>query len=80
MADIFGRRNVGAVFVRVFCAHQVGAALAAYPGGRARVVLGGYQLAFLVAGVLAVVAGLLALRINRAPHLSAPAEVASASA
>jgi CHASE2 domain-containing sensor protein len=72
-----GARSAPGVLIH---AHQVGAALAAYLGGRARVVLGDYQLAFLVAGVLAAVAGLLALRTNRAPRISAPGEVASASA
>jgi sugar phosphate permease len=64
-ADIFGRRNVGTVFGWVFFAHQVGAALAAYLGGVARVALGDYQLAFLVAGTLAVLAALMALRVDR---------------
>ena len=65
-ADIFGRRHVGVVFGWVFCAHQFGAALAAYLGGLARVTLGDYQAAFLGAGALAICGGLLALRIDRA--------------
>jgi sugar phosphate permease len=64
-ADIFGRRNVGTVFGWVFFSHQVGAALAAYLGGVARVALGDYQLAFLVAGTLAVLAAVMALRVDR---------------
>jgi sugar phosphate permease len=64
-ADIFGRRNVGTVFGWVFFSHQVGAALAAYLGGVARVALGDYQFAFLVAGTLAVLAALMALRVDR---------------
>ena len=69
-ADIFGRRNVGTVFGWVFFAHQVGAALAAYLGGVARVTLGDYQLAFLVAGTLAVLAALMALRVDRGARLA----------
>jgi sugar phosphate permease len=65
VADVFGRRNVGTVFGWVFCAHQVGAATAAWLGGETRDLLGSYGTAFLVAGGLAVAAGLLATRINR---------------
>jgi sugar phosphate permease len=64
-ADIFGRRNVGVVFGWIFCAHQVGAALAAYGSGLIRVTFGDYTGAFLTAGALAVIGGLLALRIRR---------------
>jgi sugar phosphate permease len=77
VADTFGRRNVGSVFGWVFFSHQVGAALAAYLGGLARVQLGDYGLAFLVAGLLAMFGALLALRINRRP--TAPAQVAPAN-
>jgi sugar phosphate permease len=65
VADIFGRRAVGVVFGWVFCAHQIGAASAAYLSGVLRSNLGNYTTAFLVAGGLAIVGGLLALRIER---------------
>jgi sugar phosphate permease len=68
VADIFGRKNVGTVFGWVFCAHQIGAALAAWLGGLAHVMTGSYGLAFLTAGVLAITAALLALRIGGAPE------------
>ena len=77
-ADIFGRRHVGTVFGWIFFSHQVGAALAAYFGGLARVVLGDYQAAFLVAGVLAVLAAAMALRVNRGTRITAPPAVAAA--
>jgi len=67
VADSFGRQNVGTVFGWVFCAHQIGAALAAYLGGVARELLGSYSLAFLVAGILAALAAGLAFRIRRSP-------------
>jgi sugar phosphate permease len=76
VADLFGRRNVGQVFGWVFFAHQVGAALASYLSGLARVHLGDYGLAFLVAGLLAMLGGLMALRIGR--HAPAPVQVATA--
>ena len=81
-ADIFGRRNVGVVFGWIFCAHQVGAAAAAYGGGLLRVALGDYTVAFLSAGALAIIGGLLALRIGRDatgdPPLSATAPALTA--
>jgi MFS family permease len=80
VADTFGRRNVGTVFGWVFCAHQVGAALAAWMGGVARAALGGYALAFLVAGVLAVAAAGLSLRIGRGPQPVQPTVEPAATA
>jgi MFS family permease len=77
VADTFGRRQVGIVYGWVFCAHQVGAALAAWLGGVTREVLGGYGVAFFAAGVLAVLAGLLALRIQRRALLMPVAEASA---
>jgi MFS family permease len=71
VADAFGRENVGTVFGWVFCAHQVGASLAAWLGGVARESLGSYSVAFLAAGVLAGVATLMSLRIRRGLALQA---------
>ncbi|PNY79860.1 MFS transporter [Deinococcus koreensis] len=65
-ADTFGRANVGTVYGWIFCAHQVGAALASWLGGVVRDASGTYTLAFLAAAALAVAAGVLALGI-RAP-------------
>ncbi|NJM07516.1 MFS transporter [Candidatus Gracilibacteria bacterium] len=65
VADSFGRANVGTVFGWIFCAHQIGAALAAWLGGLTREFTGDYGAAFLAAGVLAGIATLLALRIDR---------------
>jgi sugar phosphate permease len=76
VADRFGRLNVGAVFGWVFFSHQVGAALASYLGGVARDSLGDYTLAFLAAGVLAILASLMAYLINRRPLSPAPAGAA----
>lgn len=74
VADNFGRKNVALIYGWVFCAHQIGAALAGWLGGMARDTLGDYALAFIVAGVIAVVAAMLALLINRGPR---PAVVAA---
>ena len=73
VADRFGRMNVGAVFGWVFFSHQVGAALASYLGGVARDSLGDYTAAFLAAGILAILAALMASRITREPLSPVPA-------
>ncbi|HTX52957.1 MAG TPA: MFS transporter [Candidatus Baltobacteraceae bacterium] len=67
-ADRFGRQNVGTVFGWIFCAHQVGAALAAYGAGLLHVWLGNYTLSFLLAGGLALVGAGLAFGIRRPVH------------
>jgi len=73
VADRFGRMNVGAVFGWVFFSHQVGAALASYLGGVSRDSLGDYTAAFLAAGILAILAALMASRVNREPLPPVPA-------
>jgi predicted MFS family arabinose efflux permease len=70
-ADSFGRANVGTVFGWIFCAHQIGAALAAWLGGVTRVAFGDYGPAFIGAGALAGVAVFLSLRIHRKDALVA---------
>ena len=81
-ADIFGRRNVGAVFGWVFAAHQLGAASAAYLAGLTRDVFGDYGPAFVAGGVIAVIGGLMALRVSPEPiaALQPPQPVAEAAA
>jgi sugar phosphate permease len=69
VADRFGRKNVGTVYGWVFCAHMIGAALASWLGGIARDQLGAYTAAFLIAGVIAIAAGGMALVIRRAPKV-----------
>ncbi len=72
VADLFGRRNVGTVFGWVFFAHQIGAASASWLGGVARDTIGDYVLTFVVAGGIAIVAGVLALQIGRTPKGEQP--------
>jgi sugar phosphate permease len=79
-ADIFGRRHVGTVYGWVFAAHQIGAASAAYLGGLARDAFGDYTAAFLAAGAMAVLGGLLALRIDREASVAGEPSVAAAAA
>lgn len=65
VADTFGRRQVGIIYGWVFCAHHIGAAIAAWMGGVVREGVGDYGLAFIAAGILAVLAGFMSLRIQR---------------
>jgi predicted MFS family arabinose efflux permease len=71
-ADIFGPKHISAVYGWIFCAHQVGAASAAYVGGLIRTMLGTYTVAFLAGGFLAIIGGILALRIDRHATVTPP--------
>ena len=61
-ADRFGRQNVGVVYGWIFASHMLGGAMAAIFAGAIRDALGEYVVAFVVAGSLAVMGGLLAAR------------------
>jgi predicted MFS family arabinose efflux permease len=74
-ADSFGRKNVGTIYGWVFCGHMIGAALATSMGGYVRQNWGQFGPAFVAAGVLAVAAGALSLRIRRG---AASAQLAAA--
>ncbi|UBV45398.1 MFS transporter (plasmid) [Deinococcus taeanensis] len=65
VADRFGRGNVGTVYGWVFCAHMIGAALAAWLSGVARDTLGSYGAAFVVAAVLSIAAAALTQGMTR---------------
>ena len=64
-ADIFGRRNVGIVYGWIFASHMIGAAAAAFLAGLTRDVLGDYGVAIVIAGFMAILAGVVALSIKR---------------
>ncbi len=66
-ADAFGKRNVGIMFGWIFTAHQIGAATAAFGAGAMRTWLGSYQMAFMSAGLLCLIAAGLVIRIG-APY------------
>ncbi len=74
-ADAFGRENVGVMFGWIFASHQVGAALAATFAGTVRTYLGVYTIAFILAGIICLLAAGLVLRINKSdlPELAAEA-------
>ncbi|MPY65850.1 MFS transporter [Deinococcus sp. SDU3-2] len=62
--DTFGRANVGTVYGWIFCAHQVGAALASWLAGVSRDALGSYSAAMIAAALLAGAAAVLALGVT----------------
>ena len=64
----FGLERSGILFAWIFGAHQVGAAVAAEAAGAIRTISGDYELAFVAAGILALLASLLVIRIARRPR------------
>lgn len=67
-AETFGRERVGIVFGWIFCAHQLGAAVAAWGAGAARTFFGDYGWAFGCAGLLCLFAVGLVSSIARRPE------------
>jgi predicted MFS family arabinose efflux permease len=63
--EAFGRENTGVIYGWIGASHQLGASMAAFGAGAIRTVLGDYQLAFWIAGLLCVLAGLSFLTIGR---------------
>ena len=74
-ADIFGKQQVGIVYGWIFAAHQLGAATAAYGAGALRTSLGSYQLSFISAGILCLLAAGMVIRIGRTPRSMVTLEV-----
>lgn len=75
-ADIFGPETGSVVYGWIFAAHQFGAAFAAFGAGAIRTWTGDYLPAFIIAGVLCLVAAAMVLTIpstkQRAPAPAAP--------
>ena len=63
--ESFGAGEGPIVFGWIVAAHQVGAGIAALGAGLVRTSLGDYQLAFMSAGALCIIAALLALAVGR---------------
>jgi MFS family permease len=72
-AEKFGRERAAIVFGWVFAAHQFGAAFAAFSAGALRTWLGDYQVTFITAGLLCLVASGLVIRIRRTAQGPRPA-------
>lgn len=76
-ADRFGRASVATVYGWISFSHMVGAAVASYGGGLARVWFGDYTAAFLVAGLFAFLAAGLSLQVSGAQPRAEPASAAA---
>jgi len=55
--EAFGRENTGVIYGWIGASHQLGASMAAFGAGAIRTELGDYRVAFLIAGVLCLIAG-----------------------
>ena len=64
-SEAFGRENTGVIYGWIGASHQLGASAAAFGAGAIRTALGDYQVAFWIAGVLCVIAGVSFLTIGR---------------
>jgi predicted MFS family arabinose efflux permease len=75
----FGKQQGSIVYGWIFASHQLGAAFAAFAAGAMRTWLGDYQLTFISAGLLCMIASGLVIRIRRSassPSLPLSAEPA----
>jgi len=66
-AQRFGVERANLVFGWIFAGHQLGAGAAAFGAGLSRTVLATYLPAFFAAGVLCMIAAIIALAISKAP-------------
>ncbi|PWK14845.1 MFS transporter [Tumebacillus permanentifrigoris] len=64
-ADLFGKEKVGMVYGWIACAHQLGAATAAYEAGLLHSLFESYAVPFLLSGGVCILAAAMALRIKR---------------
>jgi sugar phosphate permease len=64
-SEAFGRENTGVIYGWIGASHQLGASMAAFGAGAIRTALGDYQLAFLLAGGLCLLAGAAFLTVGR---------------
>jgi sugar phosphate permease len=63
--EAFGRENTGVIYGWIGASHQLGASMAAFGAGAIRTELGDYRYAFLIAGVLCLLAGASFLVVGR---------------
>jgi MFS family permease len=80
-SSIFGKQKGPLIFGWIFASHQFGAAMAAFAAGALRTWLGDYQVTFISAGLLCLIACGLVIRIGRSPaQVQAPPRLAEAPA
>ena len=71
-AESFGKAQATIIYGWIFAAHQVGAATAASAAGAIRTWLGDYQVAFIGAGLLCLLAAYLSLQIRSGSQVAPP--------
>ena len=72
--EAFGRENTGVVYGWIGASHQLGASMAAFGAGAIRTGLGEYRLAFMMAGILCLIAGASFLILGRRALQARPLE------
>ena len=65
--NVFGKEKAGIMFGWIVAAHQIGAATAAFGAGALHTWQGSYLQAFIISGVLCLIAAMLVLRIGQRP-------------
>src|SRR5205085_1243512 len=78
LGSSFGREKAGMVYGWVFAAHQLGGASAAFFGGLLRVEFGGYMEAFMLSGILCLLAAIAVLFIGSGRKAQEPVVTATA--
>ena len=73
--QVFGKERGPVIFGWIFASHQFGAAMAAFAAGALRTWLGDYQVTFISAGLLCLVACGLVIRIRRQGDPATPKPV-----
>ncbi|MDO8669922.1 MAG: MFS transporter, partial [Dehalococcoidia bacterium] len=63
--DIFGRAKVGTIFAWILASHQLGAGAISLGAGIMRTWLGDYHAAFILSGIICLIAAGMALLIGR---------------
>ena len=63
-ADIYGLRNIGILGGLIFTAHQIGGAISIQLGGVLRDLTGSYDVSFIIAALLLVLASLVSFSIQ----------------
>jgi len=76
-ADRFGKQDAPILFGWIFCAHQMGAATAAFGAGMLRTTLNSYLEAFIIAGLACGAAAVMSLMVGGAKR--APLQPAMAA-
>jgi sugar phosphate permease len=66
--EAFGKENTGVVYGWIGASHQLGASMAAFGAGAIRTELGEYRVAFLIAGMLCLIAGASFIAIGNRLH------------